>query len=57
MRRALALAAMLMLAACGGGEDRKDELSADEDRQLNDAAAMLDEPVDDEGANDDETEE
>lgn len=44
IKRGLALAAMLVLAACGGGEDREDELSADEDRQLNDAAAMLDEP-------------
>ncbi len=46
MRRGMALAAVLLLGACGGGEDKQDALTADEDRQLNDAAAMLDEPQD-----------
>lgn len=43
MRRII-LAAALLLSACGDGEDREGALTADEDRQLNDAAAMLDEP-------------
>lgn len=56
MRGGLTLAAILMLGACGGGEDREGELSADEDRQLNDAAAMLDEPEEEtnEGAEEEE---
>ncbi len=45
MRRGMALAAALLLGACGGGEDKQDALTTDEDRQLNDAAAMLDEPA------------
>lgn len=43
MRIAFALAGLLVLGACGGAEDQEDALSADEDRQLNEAAAMLDE--------------
>lgn len=49
MRGWVAMAAMLLLGACGGGEDRESELSADEDRQLNEAAAMLDEPEEEPG--------
>ena len=37
--------AALTLAACGGGEPKEGALTADEEQQLNDAAAMLDEPV------------
>lgn len=45
MKRAMFLAAgALLLSACGGPEKREDALSADEEQQLNDAAAMLDEP-------------
>ena len=44
--RGIAVAALFLLAACGDGETREGELSADEERQLNDAAAMLDEPED-----------
>lgn len=47
MRGRFALAGLLLLlAACGRGEDevRPGALTADEDRQLNEAAAMLDEP-------------
>lgn len=43
MRTAIPLA-LLLLASCGGGEPKPGALSADEERQLNDAAAMLDEP-------------
>ena len=43
--RALALlGALAALAACGGGEGRGD-VTAEEDRQLNEAAEMLNEPV------------
>jgi len=38
--------AALTLAACGGGEPKDGALTADEEQQLNDAAAMLDEPED-----------
>lgn len=38
------LAATLLLGACGGPEPREGALTADEEQQLNDAAAMLDEP-------------
>ncbi len=45
MRRGVALAALaLALAACGDGEVKEGALTADEEQQLNDAAAMLDEP-------------
>lgn len=44
MRRGLGLAAALLLAACGDGEVKEGALTADEEQQLNDAAAMLDEP-------------
>lgn len=47
--RGIVLAVTLLLAACGGGEDEEDALSADEDRQLNEAAEMLDEPEEDGG--------
>ena len=43
--RALAVAAALLLAA--RGEPKDGALTADEEQQLNDAAAMLDEPADD----------
>lgn len=36
------LAAALLLAACSGGKDQPGAVTADEARQLNDAAAMLD---------------
>lgn len=49
--RAAVLAALL-LTGCGGAEPREGALSADEERQLNDAAAMLDEPVEDEAETD-----
>lgn len=39
-----ALAVLPLLAACGGSEESGD-LTADEARQLNEAAAMLDENV------------
>lgn len=45
MRRGAAIAAVLMLAACGGPEDTKDGLSAKERRDLDNAAAMLDNQV------------
>lgn len=44
--RGIAAAVLLLLAACGEGEAREGELSADEERQLDEAAAMLDEPED-----------
>lgn len=44
MRGITVVAALLLLAACDDGEARKGELSADEERQLDEAAAMLDEP-------------
>lgn len=47
MKQGLALAAALLLAACGNGEVREGALTADEEQQLNDAAAMLDESDDD----------
>ena len=37
-----ALAGVLLLAACSSGRDAPGAVTADEDRQLNDAAAMLD---------------
>ena len=43
MRAASAL--LLLLAACGGDAPDEGKLSADEERQLNEAAAMLDEPT------------
>lgn len=43
MRAWLALT-MLSLAGCGGDAPRAGELTQDEEQQLNDAAAMLDEP-------------
>ena len=47
MRKAgFAALAALTLAACGGGEPKEGALTADEEQQLNDAAAMLDEPED-----------
>lgn len=46
MRGGLLLAALL-LAGCGESETREGALTSDEDRQLNDAAAMLDEPEED----------
>lgn len=56
MRRAVVLTAALLLAACGGGEPKEGELSADEDRQLNEAAEMLDEPAEEENRDaDDDT--
>jgi len=42
----LAALAALTLTACGGGEPKEGALTADEEQQLNDAAAMLDEPED-----------
>lgn len=51
MRTAILLAALL-LGACGDDEVREGALSADEEQQLNDAAAMLDEPQDDASADD-----
>lgn len=45
MRRVgVGLLASLLLASCGGPEQREGALTADEEQQLNDAAAMLDEP-------------
>jgi len=41
-RRGAALAAILILAACGRGEENKDQPSADERRKLDEAAAKLD---------------
>lgn len=49
MRMRGALAALLLLTACGEPEERDGKLTSDEEQQLNDAAAMLDEPVDDDG--------
>lgn len=47
MRKAgVAVLTALTLAACGGGEPKEGGLTADEEQQLNDAAAMLDEPED-----------
>lgn len=37
-----ALAALLLLAACSSDPDAPGTISADEEQQLNDAAAMLD---------------
>ena len=54
--RGIATAALLLLAACGDGEAREGELSADEERQLDEAAAMLDEPEDGGEAEDADTE-
>lgn len=45
-RRGWILAAALFVAACGGAEREEGALSSDEERQLNEAAAMLDDPVD-----------
>ena len=49
MRAAVRIGTVLgagsMLAACGG-EREESELTADEEQQLNEAAAMLDEPED-----------
>lgn len=46
MRKAgFAALAALTLAACGGSEPKDGALTADEEQQLNDAAAMLDEPT------------
>jgi len=42
---ALACAAILALAACGRSADRGGGLSEDEERQLDNAAAMLDDNV------------
>lgn len=42
--RAAIFCALLLLAGCGANEPKEGALSADEERQLNDAAAMLDEP-------------
>jgi len=39
--RSIGLAALVLLAACGSG-DGEGALTADEDRALNEAAAMLD---------------
>lgn len=50
MRLVLALAALLVLGACGDAEDQEGALSADEDRQLNEAAEMLDQPAVEESA-------
>ena len=50
--RGIAVAALLLLAACGDGETREGELSADEEQQLNEAAAMLDEPEEEGSDND-----
>lgn len=44
MRTFGVIAALFLLAACGEAEDRQETLTADEEQQLNDAAAMLDEP-------------
>lgn len=44
MRRGASLAVALLLTACGDGEVREGALTTDEEQQLNDAAAMLDEP-------------
>jgi hypothetical protein len=41
-RRIAPLLLILSLAACGGGEERKGGLSADEERRLDNAAKMLD---------------
>ena len=38
----MALAAFLLLAACGAGDDAPGAVSQSEQQQLNDAAAMLD---------------
>lgn len=43
MRGSLVVA-VLLLAACGSEAPRAGELTQDEEQQLNDAAAMLDEP-------------
>ena len=48
MRRGL-IAAALLLAACGESETREGALTSDEEQQLNDAAAMLDEPQEERG--------
>jgi len=49
---AAALAAAGLLAACGGGADAPGSLNADDQHQLNEAAAMLDaNSVDAEAAN------
>lgn len=47
MKRATiaSLAALLALAACGRGNDRGGGLSEEEERQLDNAAAMLDDNV------------
>lgn len=55
--RGIAVASLLLLAACGGGEAREGELSADEEEQLDEAAAMLDEPEDGEAEDGDADEE
>lgn len=41
-RRAWLSAGLLLAAGCSGGGEQPGTLSADEERQLNDAAAMLD---------------
>lgn len=41
--------AILLLTGCGEPEEAQTSLTADEEQQLNDAAAMLDEPEDAEG--------
>ncbi|KQT33530.1 hypothetical protein ASG29_05685 [Sphingomonas sp. Leaf412] len=42
MRRGAAIAGLLVVAACSGGDDPSTVLSPNEDRQLNRAAEMLD---------------
>lgn len=42
MPRAAPLLLALALAACGGGEERRGGLSADEERRLDNVAKMLD---------------
>lgn len=46
MMRIPILLAALLLAGCGDNAPKDGALSADEERQLNEAAAMLDEPAD-----------
>lgn len=42
--RAWSALTILLLAGCGGDAPRAGQLTQDEEQQLNDAAAMLDEP-------------